>query len=96
MENKQQTQFTPAPWKVCLETTPGQFGTDYVIRNKHNHHIAIVSLSTDAPLIAAAPELLEALEALADEADSDNRDEAVLTALVENARAAIAKAKGVA
>ena len=86
------TQHTPGPWYVEAETTPGQFGTDWIIRNQRKHHIAKVSLSTDAPLIAAAPDLLAALE-LCERALEERGPEAEQYA-AKTARAAIAKAKG--
>jgi hypothetical protein len=47
-------------WKVSLETTPGQFGTDKVIRDERNTYIAQVRSAgmKEANLIALAPRML--------------------------------------
>lgn len=35
-------QHTPGPWKLCRETTPGEFVTDRRIRTHDGSHIAHV------------------------------------------------------
>lgn len=63
-------QHTPGPWKLCGETTPGEFVTDRRIRTHDGSHIAHVgpcNIEANAKLIAAAPDLLAAARcALAD------------------------------
>lgn len=60
------TTHTPGPWKVSPETTKGEFVTDQIIRGPQRHHVATVTHANEsnAALIAAAPDLLEALERL--------------------------------
>jgi hypothetical protein len=58
-------KHTKGPWKLVKKVTQGQFGTDYQIRNDDNWMIAEIgpnSQDANAALIAAAPEMLEALE----------------------------------
>lgn len=80
------TKHTPAPWKVN--------GTQVHADNKHESLIADVfdqneACKANARLIAAAPELLEALE-IALEASTQGRDD---KSWEDAAIAAIAKAK---
>jgi hypothetical protein len=66
------TQHTPGPW-VALSTHPGQYA---IIPTKHQKHENMWTLAyirdfqsndkANARLIAAAPELLEALQAAAE------------------------------
>jgi hypothetical protein len=58
------SKHTPGPWIVSRETTRGQFVTETHIRGPREDHIALVGpceIDANARLIAAAPELLEAL-----------------------------------
>ncbi len=60
-------QHTPGPWKLCKETTRGEFGTDFRIRTHDGSHLAVVgpcNTEANAKLIAAAPDLLDALTKL--------------------------------
>lgn len=82
--------FTPGPWKVTHEPSSdwgayavGQSNQDSGI----NHQVAEVTMEKDARLIAAAPELLEALQYIATGGEN-------WLDCVRCARAAIAKATG--
>ena len=94
MKNK----FTAAPWKVSNETTPGEFVTTTHIRTKDNSHLAVVgpvNVAANANLMAAAPELLGALENLLQfEQRIASCDQDGGKMFLQIARAAIAKAKG--
>lgn len=60
-------KHTKGPWKLVKKITPGQFGTDYQIRNEDNHMICEVGpceQDGNSSLIAAAPEMLDCLERL--------------------------------
>lgn len=82
---------TPGPW----ETSHDGHGGIYV-GDKNGRQVGFVSLRSEqeanARLIAAAPELLEALRDLL--ADYDGSIEPGESALIDKARAAIAKVKG--
>jgi len=87
-------KHTPGPWNIYFNSQD-----DFVIRKmfpdgQESHSIAHCHSGADnARLIAAAPELLEALQALIDMDVAYQRGPKVNQA-VENARAAIAKATG--
>lgn len=93
---------TPGPWVVVTELRD----TDEIICDMlNNGYVAITkgkklaNWRHDAALIAAAPELLEALEDLADDIserfDMDDRStNPGMKLAMEAARAAIAKARG--
>ncbi|PTL88833.1 hypothetical protein C6W88_15745 [Halomonas litopenaei] len=106
-----ETKFTPGPWTVhhrmrdCV-TFEGKFGTENLFLENREGYYACQS-EHDAHLIAAAPELYEALEVfgrLADQLDGDNEvqrtpdDEwakfRLLASDYRKARAALAKARG--
>ncbi len=105
------TQHTPGPWKVQRYTEPGRFVTETCIRDAHNSHLCHVgpcNIEANSTLMAAAPDLLEALEnsvnvlslALRNGAwdnrssdEKDSRDE--VESVVAEALAAITKARGV-
>ena len=58
---------TPGPWKIAKRTIPGQFVTYTHIVAAHDDHIALVGpceIDANSHLIAAAPELLSALEGI--------------------------------
>ncbi|CAA2139527.1 hypothetical protein [Hyphomicrobium sp. ghe19] len=82
------TAFTPGPWKWDA----GDVGQDYAVpycdvyADDRDAVIASVSNPDDAPLIAAAPDLYEALKAL------DDRGHTMAT--WELAKRALAKARG--
>ena len=56
---------TKGPWKLVKKITPGQFGTDYEIRNDDNHKIAEVGpceQEANSHLIASSPKMFETLK----------------------------------
>lgn len=90
------TQHTPSPWSM------GRAATDTAIYDRLGGHIATLpamlpsdEILANARLIAAAPDLLAALEALLDNAleDCPNPTRHFIDA-ADAANAAIAKAKG--
>lgn len=93
---------TPGPWQITKDTTRGEFVTYTKVRDGHDGVIAVMHINEDANarLIAAAPELLAALEAITKayvelvESDYAPRWNAENDSEVISARAAIAKAKG--
>lgn len=60
------TSHTPGPWRITRDQTPGQFVTIDKVRDAHNSVICTlhVNAEANARLIAAAPDLLEALHDL--------------------------------
>jgi len=87
------SKHTPGPWRY------EEFGPNVIIKATKNPMLSVVhslyhesreQMEANADLIAAAPELLEALEALV----LDESKEYIPTRLWDAARAAIAKAKG--
>lgn len=58
-------KYTKGPWRVEKRTTPGEFVTTTHIVSADGSHIANVGpcdIDKNAPLIAASPDLLEALD----------------------------------
>ena len=60
MENSN-TPWTPGPWEACRRE---DYMDDGIVILGDDRRIAVVNTGSDARLIAAAPELLEALEAM--------------------------------
>jgi hypothetical protein len=94
-ETKQNASHTPGPWHFDGESIYSDAAEVIVSRPQYvggaNHN----ERTANARLIAAAPELLEALEALLDPSlSSDNPVE--LEAVFAKARAAVSEAKGLA
>ncbi len=96
------TKHSPAPWRVARHESSKTGATLIDIADATSHSIASLGLATDrkaadAALLAAAPELLEALRiasfALETVAHLTGR-EAELLPTVELAKAAVAKAEG--
>lgn len=94
----QQTAHTPGPWKLLPNHDGGRSSARVVLESNENHPIAsvvqevanpVVRLQdmANARLIAAAPELLAALELACTQLDPHSE-------AIRQARAAIAKAKG--
>jgi hypothetical protein len=91
------SNHTPGPWEIKRHFDPGYKN---ISAQKHTALAQVVwcmededrspSCEANAHLIAAAPELLEALEALV----LDESKEYIPTRLWDVARSAIAKAKG--
>jgi len=88
------TKFTPGPWKSCKS----HYGKGYrYVQLGEEDYTTTEMLPDDAYLVAAAPELYEALEELCRYAeDSDGCQYGTLsTKLVKDiAKAALAKARG--
>lgn len=82
------TKHTPGPWKITRNVTPGQFGTDTKIRDSRDGVIAVMHVNADANahLLAAAPDLYEALKR--------SRAQWIHSVNAEFCLAAIAKAEG--
>lgn len=104
-----QTQHTPGPWHWIGDSlTHRQFDIHAPRQSPQQHICTVNNLSIEklytrdagvalanARLIAAAPDLLAALQALVGEADLGEVDlDDADRALLDNARAAIAKATG--
>lgn len=102
------TKHTPGPWRFSFKTTKTN---NIGIYDQHGSLLATVDVhqiankqtmqrrSSDARLIAAAPELLEALQAIEPFLDSiicyaSTMNEHEPNRIAHNARAAIAKATG--
>ena len=86
------TQHTPGPWTFHRESSCDR-GDSYGVRAPAPHHWVIPTLNinpADARLIAAAPELLEALKNLLESHYNGN----IINADCTEAEAAIAKATG--
>jgi len=91
------SNHTPGPWEIKRHFDPGY---KFISAPKHSHLAQVVwcmedegrspACEANARLIAAAPELLEVLEELADQYQYVHE----FDAFYERARAAIAKAKG--
>jgi hypothetical protein len=82
-------KHTPGPWEWC-ETKTGLYGPDYPIIDTDRDwgmFLHPTNLEANARLISAAPELLEALEAIV------AFDTPLPCGLLKQASAAIAKAK---
>lgn len=75
---------TPGPWEWSRDAVP-EWCTQVSIYDGDGDRIATVFKESVVPLIAAAPDMLAALESIAECGDSGSRDVA---------RAAIAQARG--
>ena len=86
---------TPGPWKIEMRTRSGEFVRTTHITGTDGSHLANVgpcSIDANARLIAAAPDLLAALEDIVYLADTS--DFYLPRNWLADARAAIAKAEG--
>lgn len=101
---------TPSSWTLKKETTRGEFVHDYRIRDERDGLIATlgpIAQNANGALIAAAPDLLAALEAmeawvrsLSEQSDANALDLLAMyrrgnSPIESNAQAAIARARGV-
>lgn len=88
------SKHTPGPWSIQRQN-PSPTTGEWMVAGKSPGYLAEVRdcgsgpVEANARLIAAAPDLLEALEALITAVDASMYGMAI-----HNARAAIAKAKG--
>ncbi|WP_252346877.1 hypothetical protein [Acetobacter sp. P1H12_c] len=94
-------KFTPGPWglDVGFDSSPGDFDKYWQV---HDGHDAIAcsancyagNREANAHLIAAAPELYEALSDLVSSLECTDTDLFILREEIKVARAALAKARG--
>ena len=91
------TQHTPSPWTVSGKQVKSiDHGKRYTVATANNPKFTDEANANNARLIAAAPDLLAALQALVGEADLGELDyDDDTRALLDNARAAIERATGV-
>ena len=94
-------KYTPGPWRYEPdEDIPGHKGpprvviTDEVIGKHKRIFVDVAPMDANARLISAAPDLLEALEAVMDSHKTSNMSNGAIREAEEMARAAIAKAYG--
>jgi hypothetical protein len=90
------TQHTPGPWRVTREVTYGQFVTNERVRSADDTVICNLhaKANINGPLIAAAPDMLAALQDIMAESSRDDDDHDVIATIQGICRAIIAKAKG--
>jgi hypothetical protein len=88
-------KHTPGPWAIFKVRLSGMFligkAADVDLANSDGH--AMADNEADARLIAAAPDLLAALEVCAEELRNISSN-VLMNAAYQNARAAISKATG--
>jgi len=104
-----QTKHTPGPWRAVAQKMTGHMFVERDLGNKNLPYAANNTLSesrlliasiesgeaeSNARLIAAAPDLLEALAFLVRVCESEPEACGIYKAHIAQARAAIAKAKG--
>ena len=87
------TNHTPGPWWINARKFFGRTYYQVVSRKTAITHLSIVSMK-DASLIAAAPQLLEALERAHTYLCDESRTADDLLPVLEKADNAIRKAKG--
>src|SRR5690242_18485304 len=104
--NKSPPRHTPGPWlydasngDVFLNDFEGAQVSPRIATVNLDNCASIEQTNADGHIIAAAPDLLEALEAITNRLDFKNSDEAKHYSSddsfwLDNARAAIAKARG--
>lgn len=92
------THHTPGPWRLTRDHTPGQYGINERIRDKHNSVICNlhVNAEANARLIAAAPDLLDMCQRLVGFAYHYGSTTGILAGdgMLAQAKALIAQAKG--
>lgn len=91
------TKYTAGPWKITKETTRGQFVTETKIRDKEDSVIAVLhcNIEGNAPLLTAAPDMLEELQSILSACEGDGWTLEELRACVSSrARDAIKLATG--
>jgi hypothetical protein len=96
MTTEARVTHTPGPWSIfenhCIVAANG----DHVVCAGHDYDEGgIIGEDADARLIAAAPDLLAALKAIAENSDEENEWDAVAKLMVNKSRAkeAISKAE---
>lgn len=94
------SKHTPGPWHIGMKPGPIIYGPQgEQVADLRAHLLMPDESAANARLIAAAPELLEALKTMTDEYASSMRNAGVThypeaLAIVRQARAVIAKAEG--
>jgi len=88
------SKHTPGPWTI--RSIPGHL---FELRDAHNDPIlkirgGMLPILADSRLIAAAPEMLEALSRLVKAINVPTPDPLIVMATIEQAKAAITKAEG--
>jgi acetylornithine deacetylase/succinyl-diaminopimelate desuccinylase-like protein len=89
-------KHTPAPWavrEVINSNVPGQRAFAIDFNEDQEQVVDFVYEEADAHLIAAAPDLIEALDLLLDKAYKQNFNDSYHE-ILEKCEAAIAKARG--
>lgn len=93
------TKHTPGPWRIAQQSSPFPWVIESELREDEIAHAPINSGNThaedqaNARLIAAAPDLLEALEAVVASASPHPVEHPAMTKAWGIARAAIAKVR---
>lgn len=91
-------KHTPKPWFIqpgsltIYNLSNGDTGLSCAVASVLSNHTGKDAAKANAHLIAAAPDLLEALQEVVDAADGDGWNQ--IDPLFPNQRAAIAKARG--
>ena len=89
------SEHTPGPWDVSKHGVPsGLYQAGIYAEGARNDLATVKSSEADARIIAAAPDLLAALEALMPHLNSALDAHANWSVEIEQARAALVKAKG--
>jgi hypothetical protein len=99
---KKKTQHTPGPWSAAtmkggrplVRPKVSDFDTQPIATVEGGYSQSQVVLNANARLIAAAPDLLDALRELRERCGSAVRDAGKFLAALDRADAAIAKATG--
>ena len=89
-------KHSPGPWGVLPYTGAGEFGDYAIVCDTRERDIAAVEEEADAQLIAAAPEMLEALKLFSDWSKNPTKYPPywVQTTFVDKCSEIIAKAEG--
>lgn len=90
-------KHTPGPWQVSRGYNTTDYPCFYIHGMAGDQKRDVATLDANARLIAAAPELLEALKRIGDPEfryASDDDEDTQLSMRIADARAAIAKATG--
>lgn len=91
-------KFTPGPWSICLTTLNGILAADsggLMVKRAEAFGSTSDEIDANAALIAASPDLYEALRVIATQSlGPDWTAEQAYTFMRQHARAALAKAEG--
>jgi hypothetical protein len=98
MNTKTESKHTPGPWMAGKQVIEDELNVPYVSIRQGQKHIAQVTygmppeMFANARLIAAAPELLEALDEIEGLPVNDDGERIIPPGFLDKARYAIAKA----